>query len=224
VKSRYAWKTAILLFQRIVPTGLIFLINVQAQSVYEIQPGTKGNQIKLTIANVSEINTIENVNIQLPQSFERMKDYLTFSKESQTIERLNPGEETEVVFEFDIKRNSPVNKKDTLEFSITDGRTIFAKKHIILNYIGPKDYKLEQNFPNPFNPSTTIQYELPKDSKVTLKIYDILGSEVVTLVNEEQEAGYKEVNFNASYYASGIYIYRLIVDKYISTKKMMLIK
>lgn len=72
--------------------------------------------------------------------------------------------------------------------------------------------------------TTTIQYQLPQDSKVILKVYDILGSEVAALVNEEQEAGYKEVKFDAINIASGIYVYRLQAGDYISTKKMMLLR
>ncbi len=97
-------------------------------------------------------------------------------------------------------------------------------KQFIFSYTGPKEFKLEQNFPNPFNPTTTIQYQLPQDAKVTLKVYDILGSEVATLVNEEQEAGYKEVKFNGSNIASGMYVYRLHSGNFVSTKKMMVVK
>lgn len=87
-----------------------------------------------------------------------------------------------------------------------------------------KSYALAQNFPNPFNPLTTIRYQLPKDGLVTLKIYDILGSVVKTLVNEEKVAGKYEVYFNASSFASGVYMYKLNVNDYIDTKKMILLK
>ena len=97
-------------------------------------------------------------------------------------------------------------------------------KSFIFNYTPPKEFKLEQNYPNPFNPTTTIQYQLPADARVTLKVYDILGSEVVTLVNEDQEAGYKEVKFSGSSIASGMYIYRLTSGSFSSIKKMMLVK
>lgn len=101
-----------------------------------------------------------------------------------------------------------------------------------LNYVNvsfkgetiPVTYELSQNYPNPFNPTTTIRYQLPKDGMVTLKVYDILGAEVVTLVNEEKVAGKYEVNFNASNLASGVYIYRLNVNDYVSVKKMVLLK
>jgi hypothetical protein len=73
----------------------------------------------------------------------------------------------------------------------------------------PKDFQLEQSFPNPFNPSARIGYSLPVDSKVTLKIYDILGREVATLVQEEQSRGYRSVEWNATGVTSGIYFYKL---------------
>ena len=107
---------------------------------------------------------------------------------------------------------------------ITDRNGLMMMKTFIFNYTGPKEFKLEQNFPNPFNPTTTIQYQLPAEARVTLKVYDILGSEVATLVNEVQEAGYKEVQFNGSNYASGMYIYRLTSGNFSSIKKMMLVK
>jgi hypothetical protein len=87
-----------------------------------------------------------------------------------------------------------------------------------------KSYELSQNYPNPFNPATTIRYQLPKDGMVTLKVYDILGAEVVTLVNEEKAAGKYEVNFDASRLASGVYIYRIQVNEFNSVKKMVLLK
>ena len=88
----------------------------------------------------------------------------------------------------------------------------------------PTVFKLEQNYPNPFNPSTIIKFAVPQRSNVVLKIYDILGSELVTLVNEELESGWYEKVFNASGYASGMYVYRMQAGDYLSTKKMLLVK
>jgi hypothetical protein len=84
-------------------------------------------------------------------------------------------------------------------------------------------YSLEQNFPNPFNPSTTIRYQIPNDGLVTLKVYDILGSEVTTLVNEQKSTGSYEVNFDASRLASGVYIYKITSGNFVSSKKMLLV-
>ncbi len=88
----------------------------------------------------------------------------------------------------------------------------------------PKEYKLNQNYPNPFNPSTIISYDLPKSGLVTLKIYNILGQQVRTLVNEMQNAGSHKVNFNASSLTSGVYFYSISANNFTQVKKLMLIK
>jgi Secretion system C-terminal sorting domain len=88
----------------------------------------------------------------------------------------------------------------------------------------PTVFKLEQNYPNPFNPSTIIKFAVPERSNVLLKVYDILGGEVITLVNEEMDSGWYKREFNASGYSTGVYIYRMQAGSYTSTKKMILIK
>lgn len=88
----------------------------------------------------------------------------------------------------------------------------------------PTEFLLEQNYPNPFNPITTIRYEIPEQSFVTLKVYDILGNEIETLINEENQTGSYEVEFDATGLTSGIYFYKIRADSYIRTKKMLLIK
>jgi photosystem II stability/assembly factor-like uncharacterized protein len=88
----------------------------------------------------------------------------------------------------------------------------------------PEGYTLRQNFPNPFNPSTTIEYALPSAGTVQLKVYDMLGREVVTLVNQEQVAGKYAVRFDAHALASGIYYYRLVSGTFVSTKSLVLMK
>jgi len=84
--------------------------------------------------------------------------------------------------------------------------------------------KLLENYPNPFNPVTIISYQLSFNDNVILKIYDILGNEVATLINEKQNAGTYSVEWNASEMSSGIYFYKLITDGFVETKKMNLIK
>ncbi len=88
----------------------------------------------------------------------------------------------------------------------------------------PVTYSLNQNYPNPFNPTTIISYSIPKAGFVTLKIYNILGQEVTTLVNQTQSAGSYKFNFNASSLSSGIYFYRLTSGNYTQIKKMILLK
>lgn len=88
----------------------------------------------------------------------------------------------------------------------------------------PSVFALSQNFPNPFNPSTTIDYQLPKESKVTLKMYDVLGKEVATVVDEMKEAGSYNVQIDAGGFASGVYFYRIVAGDFVSIKKMVLMK
>ncbi len=203
---------------------VILSLQVLGQTTYYLQPGTKGNQVKLTVANISDNNNADNVVVTLS----RKSPSLNFENEADTISLIEATKEKEAIFKFEVKRNTPVNTQDSIEFSIGDANGIMMMKTFVFNFLAPKEFKLEQNFPNPFNPSTTIQYQLPAAAKVTLKIYDILGREVATLVNEKQDAGYKEVKFNANRLASGMYIYRLSAtggaDKYVSTKKMLMIK
>jgi hypothetical protein len=92
------------------------------------------------------------------------------------------------------------------------------------NTLLPSVYSLSQNYPNPFNPSTTINFALPKSGNVTLTVYDILGREVKMLVNDNLQAGYHKVVFNASSLASGIYFYRIQAGSFMDVKKLMLLK
>jgi Secretion system C-terminal sorting domain len=211
---------------------LISLSITFSQSVYNIEPGTKGNQIRLTVSNISDLNQAEGVEVKLVKG----SSFLSFTNEIEIIELLEPKEETEAIFLFDIKRSAPVNQRDTVEIMISDHayrqagvNGMMIMKSFVFNYTGPKEFKLEQNYPNPFNPTTKIQYQIPelgarRAVSVQLKVYDILGSEIATLINKEQEPGYYEVQFNGGSIASGMYIYRLTSDKYSSIKKMMLMK
>ena len=85
-------------------------------------------------------------------------------------------------------------------------------------------FKLEQNYPNPFNPATQITYYIPVESQVKLKVFNVLGNEVATLVDEEKPAGEYSVKFNASSLSSGVYIYRLQTNYSTITKKMTYLK
>jgi hypothetical protein len=121
-------------------------------------------------------------------------------------------------FEISFSSSSIEYWRDTILISV-DNPTNVAENETI-----PLKFLLEQNYPNPFNPSTMISYQLPVISKVTLKIYDVLGREVAALVNEEQTAGWKEVQWNASGVSSGIYFYKLKAGSYVNVKKMLVVK
>jgi hypothetical protein len=96
---------------------------------------------------------------------------------------------------------------------------------VLNNKNAVKEFKLYNNYPNPFNPSTVIQYDIPRELNVTLRVYDVLGREVTTLVNNQKQVGGSySVTFDASKFASGVYIYKIIAGGYVKSYKMMLIK
>ena len=88
----------------------------------------------------------------------------------------------------------------------------------------PTQFSLEQNYPNPFNPTTTIKFSIPNEGLVTLKIYNVIGEEVATLVKDIKKAGNYELIFGANNLSSGVYLYKLSAGSFVETKKMLLLK
>ena len=112
-------------------------------------------------------------------------------------------------------------------FDVSDDVFTLDNFASVEDYFGdgiPTDYNLFQNFPNPFNPVTTIYYSIPELSFITLRVYDVLGNEVASLVNEEKPIGNYEVDFNGTGIPSGIYFYTLQAGSFVETKKMVLMK
>ena len=103
-----------------------------------------------------------------------------------------------------------------------DGSFTYTK--IIEIEIPVNNFLLFQNYPNPFNPTTTMKFALPINSRVKINVYNSLGQLVETLIDKEMESGYHEVNFDASRMASGVYLYQLQAQDYVSVKKMLLLK
>jgi hypothetical protein len=93
-----------------------------------------------------------------------------------------------------------------------------------ISNIVPSSYSLQQNYPNPFNPATNIRYQIANNSFVVLRVYDILGKEIATLVNDKLSAGTYEVKFDGSNLPSGIYFYKLETENFKEIKRMMMIK
>ncbi len=108
-----------------------------------------------------------------------------------------------------------------LNIALNSGRLVTAVQY---QSSLPAEFKLMQNYPNPFNPTTRINYQLPLISKVSIKVFDILGREIATLVNEEQPAGNHEIIFDGNKLTSGIYFYRMQSGDFVQTKKLILLK
>ena len=103
-----------------------------------------------------------------------------------------------------------------------DGKYEYSKEVEV--EVVPREINLLQNYPNPFNPVTEIKFTLPEATRVTLRVYNIIGQEVVSLVNGVEEAGFHSVKFEGSNLPSGTYIYRLQAGSFVQTKKMVLLK
>lgn len=135
---------------------------------------------------------------------------------------------------------APAPWEFTHTFTTVDSFPYYCEPHqsmgmtgaiVVRNPVGVNDdetivnqFRLEQNFPNPFNPSTIINYSVPVTAFVTLKVYDILGNEIAVLVNETKQAADYQINFNASELKSGIYFYQLRAGSLVETQKMTLIR
>jgi len=154
-KSRYAGKN------KIIITVILFTTLSIAQQTYELTPGVKGNQIILQLSNISETEAAENVEVKLIRQSANLK----FNTTEANVNNLNKKEEKEAVFSFDVNYAADISKQDTVEFLITDNKTIHLTKQFIFTYSQPKEFKLEQNYPNPFNPVTKIRYTVSSDVK-----------------------------------------------------------
>ena len=132
-------------------------------------------------------------------------------------------------FTFSVDKSAPVNKPEQVIFTITNSSGERWTKTLSLQVSPPEKFELFQNYPNPFNPSTTISYQLPAAMNVSLKIYDALGREVLTLDEGLKEPGFHKNEWNARNIASGMYIYQLVLTsaeekREFHRKKMLLVK
>ena len=127
-------------------------------------------------------------------------------------------------FDGDNDYDLAVSNNGSENISIIENLRIISGIDESLETYSPESFSISQNYPNPFNPIQQQKWQQPETDFITLKIYDILGREMTTLVNEELSAGKHEVTFDATLFSSGIYFYRLKAAGFIQTKKMLLLK
>ncbi|MBU0474671.1 MAG: T9SS type A sorting domain-containing protein [Bacteroidetes bacterium] len=209
----------------IIISMLLTFISLTAQTIYEVESGTKGNKIILSVENASAIRIIDVLEVTETNNSE----FIDIKNNEQRITDITKGFDKEIEVEFDVLSEAPINEMDTLRFVLSNTNGESWSKEIVIEYTPPKEYALFQNYPNPFNPSTTIKYSIPKNSKhaisdTKLIVFDILGREVETLVNKKQTPGNYEVVFSASHLSSGTYFYRLISGDFSKTMKFILLK
>ena len=202
-----------------------------SQTVYNLPFASSGNRVELTVTNSSTI-TAKNVIVAV----DSLPGWITMKQASVSAGDMASKSEKVVTFTFDADKKVPAGTNGIIKFKIISQSGEQWNKEIKVTAGAPDKFELYQNYPNPFNPSTIISYQLPYDSRVTIKIYNILGKEVITLFNGFQTAGYYENRFstegiNGRALSSGMNIYRLTAKssdgkskEFSSIKKMMVLK
>ena len=200
--------------------GAVSVCSGQESEGYVIPFASKENTVELAVENTATV-TSSNVTVELKNK----PAWAMFNSEKEVITELPGQTESKIVFVFSVDKTAPIGQKEKLVFTVssTNGQT--WSKEISVSVGPPDKFELFQNYPNPFNPSTTIAYQLTTDSRIRLKIYNLLGQEVVTLLDGDRLAGFHQEVWNASSVASGTYIYRLIATdasgKEVVEKKVM---
>ncbi|MBW7887832.1 MAG: T9SS type A sorting domain-containing protein [Bacteroidetes bacterium] len=200
---------------------LFAITSIFAQNL--IPFASHNNIIELSIANTSAINTSGVI-----VTATKFPTWLHIANAKYKIETIKTGETSAAKFTFSVDKSAPINKAEHITFTIANSNGEQWIKTISLQVAAPERFELFQNYPNPFNPTTTIAFQIPavKEQKllVSLKVFDVVGREVATLVNEPKEAGSYDVKFDASKFSSGIYFYALQSGNFVQTKKMALMK
>ena len=169
---------------------------------------------------------------QIESAYEFIGDTLIFSRNEQFCE-LESFDECFEQYEFEEEDSVFASLSDLIDLYVSETKYLVPVNTVEVinnkNIIIPQLIKFHQNYPNPFNPTTTLSYELPKDSYVSIIIYDMLGNVVNNLVNANQSSGYKSIQWNATNnqgepVSAGVYLYKIQAGDFVDTKKMILLK
>jgi hypothetical protein len=196
-----------------------FMSTVKAGGIYPVEHKTLGNVIVLDITN----KRAEEISGLLVRVSAQPK-WVTINDARMDGAKLAPDSSGQITVHFEVSAEAKSGMTGTIEVQLLSGETVILQKSFKLQVSVPHRYELSQNFPNPFNPATTIQYQLPADGFVSLKVFDILGREVTTLVHEEQKADYHKATFDAGGLASGTYFYRLQAGTFTSVRRLLILK
>lgn len=177
---------------------------VLGQTAQQVPFGSENNAIELTVVNTARVS-VENVLVKVLQA----PPWLHLATGKQSIRHIDASEEQTASFSFSVDQSAPVEKAEILKFGI---RLLSGQEWIremSISVAPPEKPRLFQNYPNPFNPATTISYLLPSPAYVTLKVYNVLGQEVTTLFEGDEDPGYHQHPWAGDPVASGVYLYQL---------------
>jgi hypothetical protein len=194
-------------------TAVVNFENVLPVEIASFDAKVKNNQVTMSWTTATEVN---NFGFEVERKTNSSWEKLGFVGGQG-----NCNSPTEYSY---IDKNPVGGNKFLYRLKQIDNDGQFEYSDIIEVNLIPAEFALYQNYPNPFNPNTKIKFQLPKECKVQIKIYDLLGAEIQELLNESKEPGIYEIEFNAENLPSGIYVYRISADNYLQTKKMILLK
>lgn len=198
---------------------LITTMENYPQAVYKIPFGSRGNIIELSITNETEVD-LERVKVEVKSK----PEWIKIEELKNEIEEIKSGEEEIALIKFSVDKKSEVGKEEELRLIITRAGEKIEEKAIKIEVEAPKEYVLEQNYPNPYNPLTKIGYQIPEEVEVKIRIYDILGREIEVIEEGNKKPGYYEIEYNGGKLTSGVYIYSLDVKGIRINKKMIVMK
>ena len=190
------------------------------------------NYVELNWATATELNNLGFEIQKSPSPTPSLREGALEQFNWQPIGFVNGNGTSTEIINYTFTDLNPLEGKSFYRLKQIDFDGTFEYSNIIeVDFSLPIGFSLEQNYPNPFNPTTTIKYSVPnvtlggaKGSNVQLKIYDVLGNEVATLINEEKPAGNYEIRFDAAKLSSGVYFYQLKAERFLETKKMILLR
>lgn len=203
--------------------GMCTSLELFAQ-IYEIPFASKGNNIELAVVNTSNFESSD-ITVKVTSH----PSWIVLNKIEETLLGIPSLEQRISAFSFDALEKAPIGITEKLVFSIIENGSVIEIKEILLKSSAPSTFELFNNYPNPFNPSTTISYQLPDAMEVNVQVFNILGQMVSELVNEQQKPGRYQVRWDASQFASGMYIYQITGkgkegQQFMAQSKMLLVK
>lgn len=208
---------------------LIFLAVIhssltKAQTVYSIPFESSGNAIELEVVNTAQAQS-EDILVTLTSAPAWVRVYPS----EISVSALAEASSQAVRFSFDALDSAPVGVPGTLSFDVLENGQVIGTKKITLQSEAPAEFELFHNYPNPFNPSTTIAYQIPETMQVDVRVFNLLGQQVARLVDEQQEPGKHQVRWDAGAFASGMYLYQITGrgasgKSFKARRKMLLVK
>ena len=195
-----------------------------APRVYTVPFGSRGNTVALEL-----VNAVGAPAGHLQVEATRIPGWIELTPAVFSVGRLDPGRQAEATFTFHLDEQAPVGQTDELVFVARSASGVAWSTTIRLKAGAPAEFALDPNYPNPFNPSTTIAYRLPASMRVNVTVFNLLGQRIATLADELQPAGAHTLRWDAGRLASGLYFYRVIAEgeagrRIVEHRKMMLIK